>query len=207
MTNSRPTGLFATSYLPSVEYVRAMLRYPDLLIEATESYPKQTFRNRCSIPTSNGVLQLVVPVVKTAGNHTLTRDIGISYSEPWNVRHWRAITAAYNASPFFLYYRDGLEEILMQRHEHLIGLNTKLLQQIFRWIKVTKKLHFTEDFVPPNNDNDDHRMLGLKKEPTGDIPRYSQVFDSKNGFVPNISIIDTIFNLGPETLDYLNSIP
>lgn len=194
--------LLPTAYLPSVGYFRLMAHYPAAAVELLETYPKQTLRNRASILTANGILRLSVPVVRPYGNHTLTQDIGISYSEPWNIRHWRAITSAYNASPFFLYYRDGLEDVLLRRHERLVDLNGALTRLFVKWLKIECTVRHTDRFTPPERDLCDFRFQDPPDRP--DAPPYYQVFNTKFAFQRNLSIIDLLFNLGPESTEYLN---
>lgn len=201
MTNPYPT--LSTAYLPSTLYMAHLCRSGEVAIEMCETFPKQTFRNRAVIATGNGPLVLTVPVVRTHGNHTLTRDIGISYQEPWNVRHWRAIVSAYNAAPYFLYYRDELEAILMRRYERLVELNEALTGYLVRKMKMDCTLSCTEEFFPPADG--DPRVEVTAKHPKSDwqFPAYSQVFDTLYGFMPNVSAIDLLFNVGPEAKKFL----
>lgn len=201
MDTSSPT--LSTAYLPSTLYMGHLCRCGEVAIEMCETFPKQTFRNRAVIATGNGLLTLTVPVVRTHGNHTLTRDIGISYQEPWNVRHWRAIVSAYNAAPYFLYYRDELEAILMRRYDWLTELNDAVLGYLIKKMKIYCSVVHTEEFVPPVAN--DTRNTVTAKHPVTDwrFPEYSQVFDTLYGFQPNVSAIDLLFNLGPEALQYL----
>lgn len=198
-----PSPTLSTAYLPSTLYLAHLGRHNSVDIEMCETFPKQTFRNRAVIATGNGPLTLTVPIVRTHGNHTLTRDIGISYQEPWNVRHWRAIVSAYNAAPYFLYYRDELEKILLQRYDRLVDLNEALLGYLLRKMKIGCHLRPTEEFVPPAEG--DPRVDVTAKHPRTDwhFPPYSQVFDALYGFTPNVSAIDLLFNLGPEAQKYL----
>ena len=95
-------SLFSTAYFPPVSYVAALLQSNSIVVEQYETFPKQTYRNRTVIATANGLLSLTVPVVRTNGNHTYTKDMAICYNENWPLKHWRAIESAYNASPYFL---------------------------------------------------------------------------------------------------------
>ena len=182
-----------------------MVKYPIVYIEQQETFPKQTFRNRATIATGNGSLTLTVPVVRPQGNHTRTEEIGISYKESWNVQHWRAIQSAYNASPYFLYYRDELEQILLRQHQRLIDLNDALLKYILKKSKIACDLKYTTDYTPSCNAQLDFRTTLTSKKAfcNAHIPEYSQVFEAKLGFIPNLSILDLLFNLGPETREYL----
>ena len=195
--------LLSTAYLPSVAYMAVLAKHDSVVIEQKETFPKQTFRNRTTIATAGGPLTLTVPVVRTHGNHTLTRDIGISYQEPWNIRHWRAIVSAYNAAPYFLYYRDELETLLMQRYDRLVDLNDALTAYLLKKMKISCALHPTEDFCP-TSDNDPRNSITAKHSTTDwQFPPYSQVFDNLYGFQPNLSAIDLLFNLGPESQLFL----
>lgn len=201
-TDCPSTLLLPTAYLPSIGYFQQLCQHPEAIVEQWETYPKQTLRNRTHILTANGPLLLSVPVIKPQGNHTLTRNICISYAEAWNVQHWRAIVSAYNASPFFLYYRDSLESVLMQQHERLINLNNQLISLVLNWLKIDCTLHYSDEFIIPGHKKNDYRYnsdaLPYKQK------KYYQVFESKYPFQPNLSIIDLLFNMGPEAIDYLN---
>lgn len=206
MTPSSP--LFPTAYFPSIALMAAIVQAPKIDIEIQESFPKQTHRNRTVIITANGPMTLSVPVVRPNGTHTLTSDILISYSEKWNIIHWRAIESAYNSSPFFLYYRDEIEKILTTKHDTLIQLNENILMLLLRLLKISLTIEYTTDFIKPQNITNDFRDRYTYKHPeqTPYCPPYTQVFADRQPFNPNVSILDTLFNLGPETKDYLNKI-
>lgn len=192
--------LLPTAYFPPISYFRLLYSHPTAVVEVLETYPKQTLRNRTEILSANGILQLSVPVIRPNGNHTLTKDIAISYSEPWNIRHWRALVSAYNNSPYFLYYRDPLEQILLQRHTRLIDLNQILLQQLLRWLKLDCRVDFSTQFMTPKGQANDFRY-SLPDKLSSHTPYY-QVFNTRFPFQPNLSILDLLFNLGPEATGY-----
>lgn len=203
--------LFPTAYLPSVLYLAVMASYEAVAIEQWETFPKQTFRNRAVIATAGGNMMLNVPVIRTQGNHTRTDQMVISYQEPWNIRHWRAIVSAYSAAPYFLYYRDGIEEILMQRHDRLIDLNDALLRHLLKKMKIECQINYTADYEPCSpaaEEAGDYRSILADKhcpllEKHSPLPAYPQVFDTRYGFQPNLTVLDLLFNLGPEAKDYL----
>lgn len=200
--------IFPTAYFPSIALMAAIVHEKELLIEAKESFPKQTHRNRAVILTANGAMTLSVPVSRPNGNHTCTCDIGISYAEPWNIIHWRAITSAYNSSPFFLFYKDGIEKILLKRYEKLCQLNETLLLYIFRQLKIEIPIRYSEQYINPTEAREDYRDKYNYKHPDRlpFLPPYTQVFSDRMAFNGNVCILDTLFNLGPETLDYLLSV-
>lgn len=202
-----PLPIFPTAYFPPIAYFAALAKQQEVLIEQYETFPKQTYRNRTVILSANGPLSLVVPVIRPYGNHTYIHNIGISYTERWNINHWRAITSAYSASPYFLYYKDPLEAILMQHHERLIDLNNALMQHLLKALKLSAITRFTTDYAPDGSVTEDYRnTFSPKKESNINFPTYNQVFESKMPFVPNMSILDLLFNLGPEAKSYLESL-
>jgi len=198
--------LISTAYLPPVSYISGCMGSKDLFIEQFETYPKQTSRNRCYIYGPNGLQVLSIPVLKVNGNHTLTKDIRISQSIPWQRLHWRSIETAYNNSPFFLYYRDEFEKIFKLRFDFLMDHNTQLLETVFRILKISSTIKLTDEFQKnPENLVDQRKLSGKNKAFSSNSPPYMQVFSPKHGFIPDLSIIDLIFNLGPESSGFLIS--
>ncbi|MBR4803842.1 MAG: WbqC family protein [Bacteroidales bacterium] len=198
--------LFSTAYFPCTAYMAALAAYPSAMVEAFETYPKQTYRNRTVIATSNGLLPLTVNVTKPNGNHTLTKDITICRKENWPMQHWRAIESAYNASPYFLYYSDDIRRFILGNHKFLLDLNMEILSYIIGKLKLTTKITLTTGFVSPAEATDDYRNYFSPKNKNNrfdDMLPYPQVFDEKNSFFPNISVLDLLFNLGPECSLYL----
>ena len=200
--------LLSTAYFPPVSWMAAAVQSGSITIENHETYPKQTFRNRCNIATSSGVLSLTVPVNRVNGNHTKTCDIRIDNSVNWQMLHWRSIVTAYNKSPYFLYYRDIVEPIFLKKQESLIDLNTEVLKSILHALKIKNIdiLHTDQYETKPDLydlRNSFHPKLNQRQEITYNLPRYIQAFEEKYGFVADLSIIDLLFNLGPDTLPYL----
>ena len=200
--------VFSTAYFPPVATMTAMVRYVEhgqLLVEQQETFPKQTHRNRTVIITANGPMSLSVPVIRTNGNHTATREMTISYAERWNIIHWRAIESAYNASPFFLYYRDDVEKILMQRYKRLLDLNEAILLFLAKNLKLKWEIVYTDEYFKGERFRLDFRDRYSYKHPEG-LPRieeYHQVFEDRMPFNPNVGVLDLLFNMGPETTNYL----
>ncbi len=200
--------LLSTAYLPPIEYFATLVQSDAIKIEIHEHYCKQSYRNRCKIITANGLLNLSIPVNKINGNHTFSKDIRISYLSNWQSNHWRAIESAYNKSPFFLYYRDELEKFYTQSYDRLIDYNSALLSLLLKKLGISKTINFSEEFLKLNNSGNDKRCSIHPKSVEEDVifPHYYQVFEQKYGFIPNVSIIDLLFNEGPESKFYLEKI-
>jgi hypothetical protein len=200
-------ALIHTAYLPSGEYIAVLFRYPEIVVETMETYRKQTIRNHCHIYGPNGKQQLTIPVEKPGGNHTLTRDIRVSGHEPWQRTHWRSIETAYNNSPFFLFYRDYFEPFYLKKFHFLLDFNQTLLNQVISIMKIPVTIEFTNHFEKSPTSLTDLRNSQLTRTgaEVSPMPHYIQVFEPTHGFIAGLSILDLLFNLGPETGDYLRN--
>lgn len=201
--------LLSVAYLPPIPWMTVALHSGKIALEIHETYPRQTFRNRCTIATASGKLSLSVPVKRVNGNHTKTCDIQIDNSKNWQLLHWRSITTAYNKSPFLLYYRDLLEPIFLKKHELLVDLNQELLICIIKALKIKSiEINYTTEYEKESSFHDLRNSFHPKyplRNMTCILPRYMQAFEELNGFIPDLSIIDLLFNLGPDALSYLEN--
>lgn len=191
--------LMSSAYLAPVSYYRALACGADAQVEQYDHYHKQTYRNRCRIMTGNGVMELSVPVVKS-GNKVAVKDLRIAYVESWQQVHWRAIASAYNSSPFFEYYRDDFEPFFTKKTEFLIDFNMGLMEVVNQLVGIKTPISLTSEYVPSPLDRVDLRENFSPKSPNASETPYYQVFDQKFGFVPDLSILDLLFNMGPESL-------
>lgn len=194
----KPAYLSST-YLGPVQQYCKMYQYPEVRIEAAENYLKQTYRNRCLIAAANGPLSLSIPIVKPDTLKCLTKDIRISDHGNWRHLHWNAISSAYNSSPFFEYYEDDFAPFYEKKYDFLFDFNEELRQMVCNLLDIHPHVVFTTDFE--TEVENDFRGISPKRE-SGDLtfcPKpYYQVFQDKHGFIPNLSIIDLLFNTGNE---------
>jgi hypothetical protein len=197
-------ALLATAYFPSVSYMAEAMHAGEIVIEACETYTKQTCRNHSIIFGPNGRQRLSIPVIKTNGNHTLTKDVQVSTHQPWQKIHWRSIQTAYNNSPFFLYYQDDFIHFYEKPYKFLLDLNLEILNTLFQLLKIECPVGLTENYEKsPAGILDLRDSLDEKNSvQTTYFPHYTQVFESRHGFIPGLSILDVIFNLGPEASLY-----
>lgn len=199
-------NIFPTSYLPDIQYIALFLKNEAPRIELFETYQKQSCRTRCNVMTANGLQTLTIPIVKTNGNHTLTKDIAISYKEPWQQIHQRCLEAAYRKTPYFEYYFPYLEKAFTTRFDKLINLNEFCLKFILKVLKINKEIVYTEDFEPIKDANDYRVSLSKWSPESTNFPKYYQVFADRQPFISNLSVIDLIFNEGPNSVSYISSL-
>ena len=191
--------LLPISYLGPVAYYSAILQSEEIFIETKEHFIKQSCRNRCTIMGANGTQTLTIPKERKSSDKTLISDISISNQDNWQKSHWQSIVSAYNSSPFFEYYKDELLPFYNTKHSTLFDFNLKLSKTILELMQVEKKLNFTSKFQKECNGLD----LRSSKFILKNQEEYQQVFCEKYSYIPNLSILDVLFNLGPETTRYL----
>ena len=212
--------LLSTAYFPPVEYFAAIARDFEIAakssvvtIEACENYQKQTYRNRCKFFAAGGVESLTVPVVHEGGTYQLPiRDIKVDYKTPWVLRSERAIASAYESSAYFDYYKDELFAILDSKQERLFDLNLLIINFFLKKTGIAADIRLTEEFLPYGSAGDDLREVIHPKRPNrilrdlGLEKPYFQVFAQKYGFIPDLSIMDLLFNEGPDSIVYLKKL-
>lgn len=171
---------------------------------------RQSYRNRYNIMVANGILPLTVPVVKPLKNMTHTKDALVSYDTPWQTNHWRSIVSAYGRTPFFEFYADDYEPHFNKQYKYLWDYNLSLMSVVADQLGISSDIVFTNNYDGVLLDGCDLRdMIHPKRdwqEDTSFFPQsYHQVFDDKRGFCPNLSIIDMIFNVGPDSAQLLRN--
>lgn len=199
--------LLSTAYLGPVQYYAKLFRYKTILVEQYEHYVKQTYRNRCCIASAGGIQALTVPVVKPEKEKCAVKDIRISDHGNWRHLHWNALESAYRNSPFFEYYADDFLPFYTQKYQFLLDFNLELQNVICNLIDIQPEIKLTDHFVGADEAvrYDDFRTSivpgGNAAQDTSFIARdYYQVFQDKFGFQANLSIVDLLFNMGPESL-------
>jgi hypothetical protein len=198
--------LLSIAYLPSISWFSLLLKHP-IQIEQHETYQRQSYRNRCLIYSERGVLPLSVPVSRPNGNHTVITDVRIFNNEKWYLHHRRAFQSAYEASPFYLYYKDAFQDFYTGSFDNLFEFNKQLILKLCTLLEIQPEINYTERFEKhPENTHDLRNFFSPKKPTTGSFPEYIQVFSSRHGFLPDLSITDLLFNLGPECKSYLSKI-
>jgi len=194
------------TYFPNIANFVGMCLASTVVIEAEDNFQKQTYRNRAYIYGANGKLALNIPVRFTQKNRQKYRDVIIANDENWQDNHWKSIESAYRTSPFFEYYEDELRPLFKEKKERLFDYNMECITIIAECIELDLKIEESTEFIKDLSNISDWRYLvNAKKEPVFSFDKYIQVFSDKHGFIPNLSILDLLFNEGPNTLNYLQS--
>jgi len=192
----------STTYFGPVQWYQKLHRYAVTCIAPDDVYVKQTYRNRCIIATTHGPQALTVPIVHDAGTG-LTRDIRISEHGNWRHLHWQALRSAYGESPFFEFYADDLAPFFERRWDFLVDFNMAITEKMCELLDINLRPTDNVGLLP----TDDFRDVIRPKHPLPDADftprRYYQVFEQKNGFLANLSIVDLLMNMGNESVLYL----
>lgn len=198
--------LLSTAYLPTAEYFSFIKAADLVLIEKCENYIKQSYRTRTLIASANGPQMLSFPVAQTH-QKTIISDIAIDYAVPWQRNHWRSITAAYNNSPFFLYYQDYLYPFFEKRFKYLIDYNFEMLMVLMKLLGLNTPVKFSDEYV--HSVSDDFIDLRYRLQPKLPFPdfgisvsEYPQVFSDREAFIPRLSVIDLLANVGASSASF-----
>lgn len=202
-------AVFSTAYFPPVQYFSKISNCEFVYIEKNENFIKQTFRNRCNILSANGLLPLSIPVNRNEKMKIRITDLKIDYSTIWQKIHFKSIESAYKSSPFYDYYIDEFLPFFKKKYTFLYDFNLEIINVIFKNVNQDIKIIETEDFINIGDKNFTDFRYSISPKIKKNYPeisdlKYHQVFGEKFGFVTDLSILDLLFNLGPETSEYLN---
>jgi hypothetical protein len=208
--NSAPKIVIDPLYAASIKYWVLLINAREALLETRSFYRKGSFRNRCHIYGANGLLRLSIPLQHGKHQRSHMDEVLISYDHPWQKLHWESLSIAYRSSPFFVYYEEGLVPFFQKKTVGLLDFNMALMEHIAGLIGLVRMPDLTSEY----NENYDADWKDLRDaihpNPLKDIisgfvstTSYLQVFSSKLGYIPDLSILDLLFHKGPATMDYL----
>lgn len=195
--------VFPLAYLPDIVYMAHYYAATSPVFDIYEHYEKQTCRSRTDILTAGGRQTLSLPISKKA-HHTPLKDVTLSYRENWPQVHWRTIKTAYSSSPYFDFYADAFEEAYKEKPARLIDFTASLFRIITDQIGMGQEYKFSDNYVEKEEAGADYRNYWHATKDHLLVPPYMQVFSDKYGFIHNLSVIDLLFNLGPEAAPYLH---
>ena len=202
-------SLLSSTYFGPIQWYQKLHRMP-CIIEQHDHFVKQTYRNRCVIATANGTQTLTVPIERYDGTKCPMRDIRISDHGNWRHLHWNALVSAYGETPFFEFYADDLRPFFEKQHTFLFDLNLDIMHTMCQLLDVRPQVTLSEQYIVLPSEDDavvDFREAIRPKHPLPDADfnptPYYQVRAQRHGFLPNLSILDLLFNEGPEGIFYL----
>ena len=197
--------LLHPTYFPNVAHFVAMLEADRIIFEVCDNYQKQTYLNRTSIYGANGKLDLNIPVIYSQKNRQRTSEILIYNEDSWQVQHLKSLESAYRTSPFYEFYIDDLMHLFERSYTHLMDFNFDCLKAIFECLQLPFEYSRTTIFDLQPEALDARGLAVSRKEIRQAFTAYAQVFDNKHGFLPNLSILDLLFNEGPNSELYLQA--
>ncbi len=197
--------LSSISPFPNIAWWAAISDYKDVLFDAREHFEKMSCHNKYYINGANGVIQLSIPLVNGRNQRAAVKDIRIFNESRWRVQHWRTLVSVYKRSPFFDHYEPELERLFNSNFEYLVDFSAASIE----WLKKSLSISFTESQTNTYQESFEGKdlrplkMINYKNAQT-DFPRYYQLFSERNGFVPNLSILDLLFSEGTHSLHWIS---
>lgn len=198
--------LIHPTYFPNIAHFIALVKAENIILEIQGNYQKQTYRNRTYIYAANGKLILNIPIVHTHNTRQKYQDVKIANHENWQLQHWKSLEYAYRTSPYFEFYEDELKPLFFTKATHLLDFNLQSFEIVCHCLELKLSLSKTETYQKDYSNITDFRYLAnSRKESLLQLDSYTQVFNNKCGFIGNLSILDLLFNEGPNTLLYLEA--
>jgi len=189
-------------YFGPISYWKQIIN-SNILWDVHQNYVKQSYRNRTFIHSANGLHKLTIPVKHSKIKFPML-NAEIDNKIAWQKNHWRSIQTAYSSSPFFEFYKDSLEQVYNKKYTYLVKFNFDMIKLVFEWLDIEIKLKLSNEYKVIYDDSLDLRKkIENQKHSISKNKIYNQVFFEKNGFLNDLSIIDLIFNEGPNSLSYL----
>ncbi|MAX71047.1 MAG: hypothetical protein CMC76_08095 [Flavobacteriaceae bacterium] len=195
--------LLHPTYFPNVAHFVAMVNSDDVVFEVCDNYQKQSFRNRAEIYSANGKLALTVPVSYTQKNRQLYKDVAIANDGLWQQQHLKSLQSAYSMSPFYEYYIDDLMPLFENQFDFILDLNLNCFEILKECLQLEINVTKTKVYEKDPDQVTDFRNLVNRNYKAETLSPYTQVFTDKHGFINNLSILDLLFNEGPNTELYL----
>lgn len=196
--------LFLPTYFPSIAQMVALVQAPNIVLEVHDNYQKQTYRNRCYIAHANGKLALNIPIKHSKdGQRQRTAMVCPDASFPWQQQHWKSLQSAYRTSPFFEFYEDDLKPLFETTVLNLLDHNVNILRLLFELLGTELTYTLSSSYEKEPTYKDFRNLVIAKQEPQYNLEVYTQVLESHHGFLPNLSVLDLLFNEGPNALHYL----
>ncbi len=196
-------ALIYPTYFPNIAHFVAMLKSGGVCFEICDNYQKQSYRNRAEIYGANGKLALTVPVSYSQKNRQLYKDVKIANEDNWQLQHLKSLQSAYSMSPFFEFYIDDLMPLFETKFDYILDLNLKCFEILTDGLQLELNATKSVFFEKKPLNKSDFRPLVKRNYEANNLEHYTQVFSEKHGFISNLSVLDLLFNEGPNAELYL----
>lgn len=192
-------------YFAPFSFYKISYRSSNIIFEQYESYQKMSFRNRCRIAGAEGVIDLSIPLIGGREQKTLMKEVRIADGRGWRDRHWKTIVSCYSRSPWFEYYRDGLERLYRRPANFLLDWDLLCLEWALKALGMERPVRLTAAYkkVYTREEGEDWRGRIVPGPAEFDLPRYRQVFEERTGFIRDLSILDLLFCEGKNAIRYI----
>jgi len=198
--------LLHPTYFPSIAQMIAIAQSERVVFEIEDNYQKQSYRTRTYIAHSNGVLLLNIPVKHSIdGKKLKTKEVLVENAFPWQTQHWKSLQSAYRTSPYFEYYEDELKPLFDEPAFKLFDFNIKTFKLICELLDLEVDFSFTEEYFKTPSQIDLRFLVNPKQKNNFQLNPYTQVLNKTGTFIPNLSILDLLFNEGTNALSYLEN--
>lgn len=202
--------LIEPHYWGSISYFSSILKADEIDWDIHSNFQKGTYRNRCKIMGPNGLLSLSIPLQKGKNQHTVFKDVKISYAESWRKDHWQSLMTSYRRSAYFEYFEDELAPIYEREFTFLKDLNAATFEVVQKILNLNLKVKNTENYIPKGSYSGIDARDWIHPNPNKmyasiAIQPYQQVFMDRMEFLPDLSILDVLFNVGPKAMEYVSA--
>lgn len=197
--------VLSSVYAGNLVYYSLIANSNKIILDVYENFNKQSFRNRCVIASPNGPLKLIIPVVRSSKN--IVKDVKIDNTQNWKKIHWKSLESSYRSSPYFEFYEDEFHSLYFKnKNDFLFDFNNKINLAILKCLGIETEIIISSSYVEKDLEIEDFRNIIPSKskdlEKFKEI-KYNQVFQEKQSFLPNLSILDLLFNEGPLAKQFL----
>jgi hypothetical protein len=191
---------------PNIYWWLQATEYGVVCFDKAEHFQKISYRNRYYITGANGLIQLSIPLQQGREQRNLMDRVGISYGENWQVQQWRTLVSVYNRSPYFQHYEPSLQQLFEKPYHLLHDFSRASIEWLALQLKATIEIKVTDTFVREYENSVDLRSMkpGIEKQAMQGLPYY-QLFNERNGFLPNLSMLDLLFAEGPHAMQWIKS--
>ena len=200
--------LIESQYIGTCSYWKLLLNAPEICFDKQEHYVKRSYRNRAHILSANDVLRLSIPLESGKNQHSAMKDVRISYKEDWQSLHWQSLISCYSRSPFFEFYEDRIKPFYIKKYDYLLEFNLDYFNVISSILKRNITVHELDRYYKSEeyHGNDFRNFILPRNARIEYFPEYTQVFNDRMEFKPELCVLDLIFNTGNQSATYLDKI-